>query len=530
MKVVKGNIVDIHNRKIFPGEILIKQGKIVSIHPNGESYNHYIAPGFIDAHVHIESSMLTPSEFSKLVIQKGTVAVVSDPHEIANVLGKRGVDFMVSDSKNARMKIFFTIPSCVPATPFDCSGGRISSDEVDDFFTTGNFVGLSEVMNAPGVLHRGTEIIRKIESARQRGLVVDGHAPGLSGASLENYIQAGISTDHECTESEEALEKLEAGMKILIREGSAARNYENLKSLIASHPNDVMFCTDDSHPDELLSMGHIDKMVKRAVADGFDLFDILNIACINPIRHYGLPVGMLREGDSADFVIFEDLQHFAVKSVYIDGEEKWDNRPLNHFNCNKIHPQDLSRIVHDELICIQVSDGEIVTKKKVFPISSIPFNFESDISRDILKIVYLNRYIEKSPQVAYIHGIGLQRGAFATSISHDSHNIIAVGCHDAEIASAINCLIEEKGGLAVVDSSVQEVMPLPIAGIMSDRDGFYVATMWKKLIAHLSDMGCKLSSPFMTLSFMALIVIPELKIGEKGLFEYSKFRFISSQE
>lgn len=528
MKIIEGNIVDIHHRKIFPGEVSVEKGKVVSIRPNNKTYCHYIAPGFVDAHVHIESSMLTPYEFSKLVIQKGTVAVVSDPHEIANVLGKRGIDFMVSNSRNACIKIFFTIPSCVPATPFDCSGGCISPDDVSDFFATGNFVGLSEVMNVPGVLQQDAEIIRKIEVTHQSGLVVDGHAPGLNGISLKKYIEEGISTDHECTELKEAIEKLEAGMKILIREGSAARNYENLKSLIASHSKDVMFCTDDSHPDELLSMGHIDKIVKRAVKDGFDLFDIWNIACTNPINHYGLPVGMLREGDSADFVIFENLQNFAVKSVYIDGEEKWNSCPLNYFNRKRICPQDLLRMVQDELICIQVTDGEIVTKKKVFSISNTPFNFESDISRDILKIVYLNRYFEKPPQVAYIHGIGLQRGAFATSISHDSHNIIAVGCHDTEIASAINCLIDENGGLVISDSLRQEIMPLPIAGIMSDRDGLYVAAMWKKLITHLAEMGCRLTSPFMTLSFMALVVIPELKIGEEGLFEYSKFRFISS--
>lgn len=530
MKVIEGNIVDIHNRRIFPGSVVIEEGKIRSITPNQETYHHYIAPGFIDAHVHIESSMLTPFEFSRLVIKKGTVAIVSDPHEIANVLGKRGIEFMVANSKNALIKIFFTIPSCVPATPFDCSGGCITSDDVHDFFKTGNFVGLSEVMNVPGVLNGDAELMRKIEYARQYHLVIDGHAPGLSRENLQKYVQAGISTDHECTEIKEALEKIGAGMKILVREGSAARNYENLKSLITGHSRELMFCTDDSHPDELIEAGHIDKLVKRAIKDGFDLFDVWRIACMNPIKHYGLNVGMLREGDPADFVIFGDLADFAVESVYIGGIEKWNTDSLNKFERKEIHIQDLFRMTQKALICIEVVDGEIVTQKRVFPIQESPFNFESDIQRDILKIVYLNRYTDKPPQVGYIHGVGLKRGAFASSVSHDSHNIIAVGCSDKEIACAINCLISEKGGLVVIDSAEQEMMPLPIAGIMSDRDGYYVAGMWKRLMSHLMDMGCRLSSPFMTLSFMALIVIPELKIGEEGLFEYSNFRFISSKE
>lgn len=530
MKVIEGNIVDIHNRRIFPEAVVIEEGKIESVTPNQGTYHHYIAPGFIDAHVHIESSMLTPVEFSRLVIKRGTVAVVSDPHEIANVLGKRGVEFMIADSRNALIKIFFTIPSCVPATPFDCSGGCITSNDVHDFLETGNFVGLSEVMNVPGVLNGDAELIRKIEHARQYHLAIDGHAPGLSGEDLQKYVQAGISTDHECTELKEALEKIGAGMKILVREGSAARNYENLKSLIVEHSKELMFCTDDSHPDELIEVGHIDKLVKRAIKDGFDLFDVWRIACMNPIKHYGLNVGMLREGDPADFVIFEDLEDLTVKSVYIGGVEKWDADSLNKFQCKEIHIQDLSRMVQKELICIEVADGEIVTRKRTFSIQETPFNFESDIQRDILKIVYLNRYADKPPQVGYIHGVGLQRGAFASSVSHDSHNIIAVGCSDEEIASAINRLIAEKGGLVVIDSAEQEMMPLPIAGIISDRDGYYVAGMWKRLMNRLVNMACRLSSPFMTLSFMALIVIPELKIGEEGLFEYSNFRFISSKE
>ena len=540
---IEGNIVDIDGRKIFPGVVWVEDGVIKSITENSNCYKNFIAPGFVDAHVHIESSMLVPSEFSKLVVRKGSVAVVTDPHEIANVLGKEGINFMVKESKHASIKIFFTIPSCVPATPFDYSGGKISSDDVEDLFDSGLFVGLSEVMNVPGVLTDDVELCRKMESARKRNLVIDGHAPGLKGNDLIKYIAAGITTDHECTTEEEALEKIAGGMKILIREGSAAKNYESLKGLIAKYPDDVMFCTDDSHSDELIESGHIDKIVKRAVADGFDLFDVLKAASLNAIRHYHLNVGTLKVGDRADFTIFENLKDFSVLSVYIDGVKRYDRNVeesdytedickrvvLNRFVRKEIEKSEIEKYVSNQVVCIDVKNGEIVTEKMNYNVGTVPFNLESDLEHDILKIVYINRYKNGNPQVAYIHGVGLKRGAYATSVSHDSHNLIAVGCSDAEIVAAVNAVIYEKGGLAVADGSSEqvEVMPLPIAGIMSYQKGNEIAEKWGKLCNRLDEMGCSLTSPFMTLSFMALIVIPELKIGEKGLFEYSTFSFIS---
>lgn len=540
---IEGNIVDIEKRKIFPGVILVEDGLIKSITENNNSYDNFIAPGFVDAHVHIESSMLVPTEFSKLVVKRGSVAVVTDPHEIANVLGRAGIDFMLQEAENASIKIFFTVPSCVPATPFDCSGGEISLYDVEDLFDSGLFVGLSEVMNVPGVLMGDIEVCSKIESACKRNLVVDGHAPGLRGNNLLKYIAAGITTDHECTTEEEALEKIAGGMKILIREGSAAKNYEALKGLIKEHSDDVMFCTDDSHPDDLIESGHIDKMVKRAIADGFDLFDVLKIATLNPVRYYHLDVGTLKVGEKADFTIYENLKDFPVLSVYIDGIKQYDrnaseddgimnrsaNIVLNKFERKCIDGSEIVKNVSHHIFCIDVKDGEIVTGKMNFKVASGPFNLESDLDHDILKIVYINRYVNKNPEVAYIHGMGLKRGAFATSISHDSHNLIAVGCSDAEIVSAVNAVICEKGGLAVADGDTGrvEVLPLPIGGIMSYRNGYEIANSWSELCRRLNEMGCSLKSPFMTLSFMALIVIPELKIGEKGLFEYSTFSFIS---
>lgn len=541
MEKIEGNIIDIHQRRIYPGCILIDNGIILSLEENTNHYENYISPGLIDAHVHIESSMLTPENFSHLVIQKGTVAVVTDPHEIANVLGMEGIDYMIKNSEKAAIKIFFTIPSCVPATRFDCSGASLDVKDTVDLLNSERFVGLSEMMNVPGVLTGDAEVMQKIEASLKKGLVVDGHAPGLSGEVLKKYVQCGITTDHECTTLEEAREKIESGMFVQIREGSAARNYEALKSLIRDFPEHVMFCTDDSHPGDLLSLGHIDKMVKRAKKDGFDLFDILKIAHLNPVRHYKLNVGSLQAGDSAEFVIFNNLEDFGVLSVYIRGEKKYMKTPipsfsmgiskeavsLNCFNRNRINVNEIAKSAEGNITCIKLIEHEIVTEKEIVTIPEKISNFESDLDRDILKIVYLNRYQQKSPQVAYIRGVGLKMGAFASSIAHDSHNIIAVGCRDNDIVKVINSIVENRGGLAVVSGNDELLLPLPIAGIMTDKSGTFVAEQWSLLNHKLKEMGVIADTPFMTLSFMSLVVIPELKIGEKGLFEYNQFDFIT---
>lgn len=542
MKKTEGNIIDILNRKIFPGEIFFEDGFILDIVQNTNEYDYFICPGFIDAHVHIESSMLTPEKFSNLVIQKGTVAVINDPHEIANVLGIEGIRFMINNSRKASIKTFFGIPSCVPATSFDSAGSRISSQDVEELANTGNFIMLSEVMNVPGVLCKDPEVMAKIDIAKRYDLKIDGHAPGLSGERLIDYIRSGISSDHECVSLEEAKEKIICGMKILIREGSASKNYEALKQLIKTNTDDVMFCTDDSHPDELISEGDIDKIVKKAIKDGFDLFDVLKIATINPVKHYKIPVGILQKGDPADFIKIENLQSFQVLSAYIDGnevynreqdgvenskEEEKEEQWINNFNHDLITLADVRKRVLCENMGIKVTNGELLTTKFEFSLPESLENMESDIKSDILKIVYINRYTNSKPQVAFIKGFTLKWGAFASSISHDSHNILAVGCNDKDIVAVINAIIKEKGGIVVKNEDQISLLSLPIGGIMSNREGSEVASLYHQLNRELKVMGCTLDSPFMTLSFMSLIIIPAIKIGEKGLFDYSRFDFLS---
>lgn len=544
MLKIEGNIIDIHQQKIFPGSISIEDGFIISIEQNSNRYQNFIAPGFVDAHVHIESSMLTPVEFSKLAFRCGTVGIVNDPHEIANVLGIEGIEYMLQNSQKTPLKTFFTIPSCVPATPLDVSGGHISSKEVEALAKSNRFIGLSEVMDVPGVLSQDPEIWQKIQTAHRYHLNIDGHAPGLKQEELDIYCRAGIQTDHECTSAEEAREKIRQRMKILIREGSAARNYSALKELISEFPEQVMFCTDDSHPGDLLRLGEIDKIVRLALSDGFDLFDVWKVASWNAIQHYRLPIGTLRVGDPADFIVFENLKQIRILNTFIQGIEVYSS--INPENCflteeNTVQKSVLSssfsrkplqkaevlQPIRDYLTAIEIADGEIVTRKAFFSVPPIS-NFESDTEQDILKIVYLNRYCSYSnPQIGYIRGVGLKQGAFASSISHDSHNILAVGCQDEDIIKAINTVILERGGLALCDGAYINYLSLPIAGIMTDVSGKEVAAKWDELVLQLKERGCKLHSPFMTLSFMALLVVPELKIGEKGLFDFQQFRFLS---
>lgn len=545
METVEGNIIDIHTDRIYPGKIFILNGRILKIEENDRTYSTFIAPGFIDAHVHIESSMLTPVHFSELVVSKGTLAIVNDPHEIANVLGERGIRFMLENSRDAKVKCFFGIPSCVPATPFDSSGEIISAETTERLAATGEFVCLSEMMNVPGVLNEDPEILRKIEIAKKYRLKIDGHAPLLSGTALNKYIQAGISTDHESSDQNEALEKIRAGMKILIREGSAAKNYHALKSLIASHPEALMFCTDDAHPDEIIRNGHIDYLVRSALRDGFDLFTVWRIACLNPVKHYNLSVGTLREGENADFIRIRNLESLEVLEAYKDGRKIYEKEgnivpetpnaadifDMNRFFQHKITLSDLKKSVYREQNPgIEIKDGEIITSKFYFDVKT-ECDFESDIPRDILKIVYLNRYSPaKKPQISWIKGMGLKEGAFAASIAHDSHNILAVGCSDAEIQTVINRIIEIKGGLVVKNASGLHVLELPVGGIMSDKNAREVAEKYEYLTKELKKSGCKVNAPFMTLAFMSLIVIPEVKIGEKGLFDFASFRFLEENE
>lgn len=537
MKIIEGNLIDIDNREFYPCAISISDGKIVDIERNSNSYDQYISPGFIDAHVHVESSMLMPTEFSRLVIPNGTVGVVADPHEIANVLGIEGVQLMIDNGEKVSLKFFWGIPSCVPSTSFDKPGHILSVDDTEKLAKTGCFTMLSEVMNVPGVIHNDPDIIGKIEIAKKYHLKIDGHAPEVRGDLLSSYIAHGIETDHESSTIEEAEEKISKGMHVIIREGSAAKNYEALKSLIATSTDNIMFCTDDSHADDLLNKGHINKIVKKALSDGFGIFDVLQIACINPVRFYHLNVGTLRVGDPADFIILNDLDSLDICSTFIQGEEVYhkgkikddemvDIPLLNIFHHDKISESDICTNVCGNVSCIQVTRDSILTDRKMLHFENRRERFQSDISSDVLKIVYLNRYFNSKPQVGFISGVGLKRGAFASSVSHDSHNVVAIGCTDADIVHSINELIEEKGGLVANDGNRLYTLPLPVGGIMSDKTGREVANQYMKLNEILAEMGTDLKSPFMTLSFMALIVIPTLKIGEEGIFDFDKFDFV----
>jgi len=539
---ISGNIIDIEPKEIFFGEIIIEDGLIKSIKkiddPRKDSF--FIMPGFIDAHVHIESSMLIPSEFAKLAVVHGTVATISDPHEIANVCGIDGVEYMIENGKTVPFKFHFGAPSCVPATVFETAGATLDAKAVDELLSKKEIHYLSEMMNFPGVLNNDEEVFAKINSAKAYNKPVDGHAPGLRGEDAKKYIEAGISTDHECFTKEEALDKLKYGMKILIREGSAAKNFEALIELLNEHENEMMFCSDDKHPDSLVK-GHINELCKRAVAKGIDVFKALKAASINPVKHYRMNVGLLKPGDPADFIIVQNLKDFTVKATYINGElvaengeSKIKTQPssaINNFNCSKKNVDDFKIKISDfQGEIIEALDGQLITNKlSIFPKKENSF-YVSDVENDVLKIVVVNRYKNAPVSKAFIKNFGLKRGAIASSVAHDSHNVIAVGGNDESICDAVNLIIKEKGGVSIADhsnSTFSKILPLPVAGLMSNEDGYKVAEMYTEIDAAAKELGSKLSAPFMTLSFMALLVIPHLKLSDKGLFDGDLFQIIS---
>jgi adenine deaminase len=532
---IAGNIVDVLHRTIFPGTIYIQDGQIQTIVQDQGQYSQYILPGFIDAHVHIESSMLVPTEFARLATVHGTVATVSDPHEIANVLGLAGVEFMIDNAAQTPLKIAFGFPACVPATEFETAGAKLTVNDLRQLFADGISY-LSEVMNVPGVLADSPDMMDKIHLAQSLGLPIDGHAPGLSGTGLRKYATQ-ITTDHECSTLNEAVEKLALGMKIQIREGSAAKNFDALHSLIDSHAADCMFCSDDKHPDDLVT-GHINLLVKRAVALGHDVMNILQIACVNPVKHYNLDVGLLQIGDSADLIVVDNLQDFTVLATYCQGilTAKTGStllpfvpvKPINKFITTSKTPGDFAITAKGATVrVITVTDGQLITGEKCVPARIENGEVIADLNADILKITVVNRYQDTPPTVALVQNFGLKRGAIASSVAHDSHNIVAVGTNDAEICAAVNALIQCHGGIAVVENNVVHVLPLAVAGLMSDSDGYEVAKQYAELDNWAKQLGSKLTAPFMTLSFMALLVIPDLKLSDRGLFSGQDFRFVS---
>ena len=535
--IVQGNIVDIQNRKIFKGEVVVKNGEILEIRKANHTKENYILPGFVDAHIHIESSMLVPSEFAKIAVKHGTVATVSDPHEIANVLGVKGVEFMIENGKKVPLKFNFGAPSCVPATSFESAGAIINANDIQLMMENPDIKYLAEMMNYPGVLFDDAEVLAKIQHAKNNKKPIDGHAPGLRGKDVTKYISAGISTDHECFSFEEALEKLQKGMKVIIREGSAAKNFEALIDLLPEHFENMMFCSDDKHPDDLL-LGHINQLCARAVAKGIDVFKVLQAACINPVKHYNLDVGLLQKGDDADFIVIDNLENFNALETYINGEliarngesyvKSVDFEVLNNFNTDKKKVADFRFESSSKKIkVIEVLDGELVTNKIEANSLIINGNLVSNTTTDILKMTVVNRYKNEEPAIAFIKNFGIKEGAIASSVGHDSHNIIAVGVADEDICKAVNLIIENKGGVCAVNASEQKIVPLPVAAIMSDKSAEEIGKAYAKLDEMAKQMGSTLKAPYMSLSFMALLVIPSLKLSDKGLFDGTSFKFTS---
>ena len=541
---LQGNIVDIQNHRIYKGEINITAGKITSIVEKQHNINHYILPGFIDAHIHIESSMLVPSEFAKIAVRHGTVSTVSDPHEIANVLGVKGVEFMIENGKKTPFKFNFGAPSCVPATRFESAGAVIDSEDIKTLMANPDIKYLAEMMNYPGVLFDDEEVLKKIAWAKHYNKPVDGHAPGLKGEDITKYISEGISTDHECFTYDEALEKLNKGMKVIIREGSAAKNFDALIDLLPEHFENMMFCSDDKHPDDLL-LGHINQLCARAIAKGIDVFKVLQVACLNPIKHYNLDVGTLKVGDAADCIVIEDLKDFKTLQTYINGELVYDfgivNIPnvafenVNNFNCDTKTVSDFRfESSANKIRVIECLDGELVTNQIIADSLIEKGNLVSNTKTDVLKMTVVNRYNNAKPAIAFIKNFGLKEGAIASSVGHDSHNIIAVGVDDASICKAVNAIINLKGGICAASASedlptekVGKTVALPVAGIMSDKNGETIGKQYAELDKMAKQFGCTLNAPYMSLSFMALLVIPSLKLSDKGLFDGKAFKITS---
>ncbi|MEG0761349.1 adenine deaminase [Chryseobacterium sp.] len=532
---VKANLIDIISRETYPAEVSIVNNKIHSINRIEETPNTFILPGFIDAHVHIESSMLVPSEFARIAVKHGTVGTISDPHEIANVLGIPGVDYMIENAQKVPFHFYFGAPSCVPATNFETAGAVIDSDGINQLLSRKEIVYLAEMMNFPGVIYNDEEVLKKIASAKKHNKPIDGHAPGLMGDVMKTYFNAGITTDHECFGYTEALEKLKHGVKIMIREGSAAKNFETLIPLLKEFPEQIMFCCDDKHPDNLIE-SHINDHVKRALKAGNDLYDVLRTASYNAIQHYNLPIGLLQVGDNADFIEIDNVEDFNILKTYIKGDLVAENGEsliqsveapiVNNFNCNLKQPSDFKiKNESDTIRVIEALDGQLITheiQSKSLVINGLA---ESNIDEDILKIAVVNRYNDAPAATAFIKNFGLKSGAIASCVAHDCHNIVVVGTHDEDICKAVNAIIKAKGGISLATSTEELVLELPIAGIMTHLPAEEVAASYIKLDRRAKELGSKLRAPYMSLSFMALLVIPELKLSDKGLFNGETFEF-----
>lgn len=540
METIEGNIVDVVNQQIFKGRVYF-DNRINRIEKDDSiTSDVYILPGLIDAHVHIESSMCTPFNYAKEAVKHGVVAAIADPHEIANVCGVDGVIFMKKSAQNTPMKIFLGAPSCVPATSFETSGAVLDSFQIEKLFENNVCTHLSEMMNYPGVIYGDEEVIRKINIAKKYNKVIDGHAPLLSGEGLKKYFDIGITTDHECTTIEEAVEKIELGFKIMLRKSSASNDFSVLHPLVKKYPDSVMLCTDDCHPDELIQ-SYIDGMVHFLLNNGYSIFDVYKAAIVNAQKHFSFDIGLLQENDSADFIVVNDLDLFKVQKTFINGEIVFDgnksikessvkHNTINQFFINEIGKNDLSvPVTGSEFKLIEIVENSLITKKKLAPIPQSPKLLESDVENDILKIVVLNRYNSAKPSIGFIKGFGLKKGACATTVAHDSHNIVAIGVNDDDLLHAISSVQRMQGGMVYVNEKEEISLPLPVAGLMSDKPCGEVAHQYKQITDIVKANGSQLHAPYMTMSFMSLLVIPELKLGDKGLFDVTKFEFTDLQ-
>jgi adenine deaminase len=532
---IKSNLIDLVAKEIYAAEITITNNVISSIKKINETVSTYILPGFVDAHVHVESSMLVPSEFARIAVTHGTVGTISDPHEIANVLGVAGVDYMIENANQVPFHFYFGAPSCVPATNFETAGAVIDSNDIDKLLSRKEIVYLAEMMNFPGVIYKDEEVLKKLASAKKHKKPIDGHAPGLIGEDMQTYFNAGITTDHECFGYMEALEKLKHGVKVLIREGSAAKNFETLISLLKEYPEQIMFCCDDKHPDNLIE-SHINDHVKRALKEGHDLFHVLRAASYNVVKHYNLPVGLLQEGDNADFIEIDNLKDFTILKTYISGALvaengksfiKSVNAPIvNNFNCSLKQAADFKlKSEGDNIRVIEVLDGQLITNELFIESFGVNGFAESNLENDVLKIAVVNRYSDAPIAKAFIKNIGLKQGAIASCVAHDCHNIVVVGTNDEDMCKAVNLIINAKGGISLANKDEAMVLELPIAGIMTNQPAEEVAAAYTKLDQRAKALGSKLRAPYMSLSFMALLVIPELKLSDKGLFNGKTFQF-----
>jgi adenine deaminase len=533
--IIKSNLIDLVAKEIFAAEIVIENKKITKIIRISEKLGTYILPGFVDAHVHIESSMLVPSEFARVAVIHGTIGTISDPHEIANVMGIEGVNYMIENAKQVPFYFNFGAPSCVPATSYETAGAVIDSHAIDELLSRNEIVYLAEMMNFPGVIHQDVEVMNKLAASKKHNKPIDGHAPGLMGQDMRRYFDAGITTDHECFKYDEALDKLKHGVKVLIREGSAAKNFDILIPLLNDFPDQIMFCCDDKHPDNFLE-GHINQHVIKALSLGCDLFDVLRASSYNVIKHYNISIGLLQVGDSADFIEIDNPQDFNIIKTYIKGELVAENGKthiqttkapiINQFHCSLKHPVDFKlKAKSRKARIIECLDGQLITNEIHEDVLTINGYAESNTEKDILKIAVINRYRDEPVAVAFIKNVGLKQGAIASCVAHDCHNIVVVGTNDEDICNAVNLIIKAKGGISLSNGSESLLLELPIAGIMTNEPAEVVADAYMKLDRRAKELGSKLKAPYMSLSFMALLVIPKLKLSDKGLFNGINFYF-----